>query len=259
MKTLLLMCFAFLCSPIMANEAYWYGTITFNKDFKESTTTTFKPGESYYPGTQLDSIKKSWFGEMRFLPEKKVVVSARFNAETILDRKTTTHGPCPWADGNFEEHDFEYSETKINFSNSWETSGDIKINVEDDGSYSTDKTATGGMSLPEATELYTRREFYVGCRSNPLTVDEQSVALPGEMEAVGLEITGKAKPDAETLCLLCMYCIVFIRAFKHPQICQMAGIRFSGCEYVLDCLSDPAVCRIPVQVAGGGSFDISCK
>jgi len=179
----------------------WYGTIRFSKRLSEHTSETFPAGHVYAPGSEVSGKDVTWSGSARYLPGRKMVVTASYHLKQVRDRRTDRMDTCPWKDEKTAYHDYELneSETTVSVNKLWDNNR-LRFRIEEDGTYHTSFNVSGGNHVPKANRVRARREFFSECSKPHLTVNDQEVFGSDGMEALSIDhIEGAAAQDAQTV------------------------------------------------------------
>ena len=173
----------------------WYGVVRFSKKLESHVTGSIPDGTESYDKTV------TWSGTARFLPGRKLVMTASYHRKEVRSRRQDRMATCPRKDSKTAYHDYELleSNSKVSVNQEWDNQR-LRFSVSERGAYEGRFTASGGNHVDGAWKMHSRREFYDECSRPHLWVNDQEVAVSDGMEAIGIEhISGIAKPNAETL------------------------------------------------------------
>lgn len=200
-RLLLLIALAFPCAPAHADPSdipEWYGTIRFSKTLARYTTDP--PEFQGRPGKKFSDVKVTWSGTIRFLPDRKAVVTAHYTFTRVVDHREDRMNNCSWKDTKTAYHDYEFVKEVTRVAVNRTESNRLAFRIGPDGSYRVSVIVNGGKHVDGATKYHSWREFYDECSKPNLKVIDQKNEGSNGMESLTLSrVAGKAKPDATTL------------------------------------------------------------
>jgi hypothetical protein len=175
----------------------WYGSIKFKKTFQQETIEEYQSDSPFFPGSNRTYEKKTWSGSIRFLPGDRSQTSATYYSKSGMDRKTRKMIKCQ--SGNEAEYrDYHLLDSTSNVSINSEVSEKFTMYIVD-GKYDGFAIARGGKHQKDVIKETNIREWYNGCKENPLKVEDQSGMDSGTMQSLTFKFKGIAANDAQVV------------------------------------------------------------